>query len=108
MPFLSKQYILVIVFFAIIICPKVSVGYGYKRNEDPLITVFKSVIFYGRKGDWAKVKSNINSIRDRIDDVNTLFDVDLRPKFDIGLTQQNFQEVQPSEPAMSVSKGCVI
>ncbi len=93
MPFLSKQYILVIVFFGIIICPKVSVGYGYKKNEDPLITVFKSVIFYGRKGEWAKVKSDINSISDRIDDVKTLFDVDLRPKFDTGLTQQNFQEV---------------
>ena len=93
MPFLSKQYILIIVFFAIIICPKVSVGYGYKKNEDPLITVFKSVIFYGRKGDWAKVKSDINSISDRIDDVKTLFDVDLRPKFDTGLAQQNFQEV---------------
>ncbi|MFQ5714078.1 MAG: hypothetical protein ACE5GU_08610 [Candidatus Scalinduaceae bacterium] len=82
-----------IVVFAIFICPKVSVGYGYKRNEDPLITVFKSVIFYGRKGDWAKVESDINSISDRIDDVKTLFDVDLRPKLDAGLAQHNFQEV---------------
>ncbi len=93
MPFLSKQYILIIVFFVIIICPKVSFGYGYKKNEDPLVTVFKSVIFYGRKGDWAKVKSDINSISDRIDDVKTLFDVDLRPKFDTGLAQRNFQVV---------------
>ncbi len=93
MSYLSKQYILIIVFLAIIICPKVSLGYGYKKNEDPLITVFKSVIFYGRKGDWAKVKSDINSISDRIDDVKTLFDVDLRPKFNTGLAQQNFQEV---------------
>jgi hypothetical protein len=93
MPFLSKQYILIIIFSVIIICPKVSVGYGYKKNEDPLITVFKSVIFYGRKGDWAKVKSDINSIRDRIDDVKSLFGVNLWPKFDAGFGQQNFQGV---------------
>jgi hypothetical protein len=92
--FLKQIYFLVIVFFTLeIICPKVSVGYGYKRNEDPLITVFKSVIFYGKKSDWVKVKSDINSIRDRIDDVKALFGVDLWPKFDAGLGQQNFQEV---------------
>lgn len=68
-------------------------GYGYKRNEDPLITVFKSIIFHGRNNDWSKVESDINTISDRIDDVKNLFDIDLRPKLDAGLAQHNFQEV---------------
>lgn len=92
--FLKRISFLVVVFFVIeIICMRASVGYGYKRNEDPLITVFKSVIFYGKRGDWEKVRSDINSIRDRINDVKTIFGVDLWPKFDVGLEQQNFQEV---------------
>ncbi|MGR3301555.1 MAG: hypothetical protein ACUZ8I_03525, partial [Candidatus Scalindua sp.] len=95
MPFLSvKKYTLIIVFFAtIIICPKFSVGYGYKRNEDPLITVFKSVIFHGKKNNWVRVESEIDSINDRIDDVNTIFDVDLKSTLDTSLAQHNLQEV---------------
>ncbi len=93
MSFLTKKYILIIVFFFITIYPKVSGGYGYKRNEDPIITVFKSVIFYGRKGDWARVETDINTISDRVDDIRNLFDVDLKPRLDAGISQHNFQEV---------------
>jgi len=93
MPYLSKQYILIIVFSVIIICPKDSYGYGYKRNEDPIITVFKSAIFYGRKNDWVRVESETNTISDRIDDVWNLFEVNLKPKLDAGISQRNFQEV---------------
>ena len=57
MSFLTKKYILIIVFFFITIGPLVSGGYGYKRNEDPIITVFKSVIFYGSKDEWSRVES---------------------------------------------------
>ena len=90
----KQQYIMIIVFFvAIIICPRASVGYGYKRNEDPLITVFKSIIFHGKKNDWAKVESGIESIDDRINDVKVIFDVDLKSKFDAALAQHNFLEV---------------
>ena len=95
MPFLSvKKYTLIIVFFTtIIICPKFSVGYGYKRNEDPIITVFKSVIFYGKKNDWARVESDTNTISDRINDVRNIFEINLKPKLDAGISQHNFQEV---------------
>ena len=68
-------------------------GYGYGRNEDPIITVFKSVIFYGKKNDWARVESDTDTISDRIDDVRTLFEVNLKPKLDAGISQHNFQEV---------------
>lgn len=68
-------------------------GYGYKRNDDPIITVFKSVIYYGKKSDWERIKRDIDTISDRIDDVKNIFAVDLRPELNAGLSQQNFQEV---------------
>ena len=55
--FLFTCFVLVI-----LICPRSSIGYGYKRNKDPIITVFKSVIFYGRKDDWERVEADINTI----------------------------------------------
>ncbi len=68
-------------------------GYGYGRNEDPIITVFKSVIFYGRKNDWARVESDTNTISDRINDVRNIFEINLKPKLDAGISQHNLQEV---------------
>lgn len=68
-------------------------GYGYGRNEDPIITVFKSVIFYGKKSDWERVKADIDTISDRIDDVKNIFAVDLRTRLNAGLSHRDFQEV---------------
>ncbi len=82
-------YSLLIVFF----CQGSSEGYGYKKNDDPIITVFKSVIFYGKKSDWERIKADIDTISDRIDDVKNIFAVDLRPGLNAGLSQHNFQEV---------------
>jgi len=92
---LKQKYSIIITFLilVVVICPGSSFGYGYKRNEDPLITVFKSVIFYGKKDDWTKVESDINTISDRIDDVRNIFEVDLKSKLDAGISQHNFQEV---------------
>jgi len=81
------------VVIVILICPKNSIGYGYKKNEDPLITVFKSVIFNSKNGDWDRVKTTIDTISDRIDDVNNIFAVNLRPRLNDGLSQHDFQEV---------------
>lgn len=93
-PFKKKYSILITCFVLVILmCPRSSVGYGYKRNEDPIITVFKSAIFYGRKDDWARVAADINTISDRFDDVQNLFEVDLRPQLEAGISQHNFQEV---------------
>ncbi|GAX63023.1 signal transduction histidine kinase [Candidatus Scalindua japonica] len=77
----------------ILFCQRYSAGYGYKKSEDPIITVFKSVIFNGRKGDWERVALDIDTISDRIDDVKNIFDVNLRPALNAGLCQHNFQEV---------------
>ncbi len=92
---LKQIHFIFVTFFllAIAICPRSSMGYGYGRNEDPIITVFKSVIFYGKKNDWARVESDTDTISDRIDDVRTLFEVNLKPKLDAGISQHNFQEV---------------
>lgn len=92
---LKQKYSIIITFLilVVVIYPGLSFGYGYKRNEDPLITVFKSVIFYGKKDDWTRVESDINTISDRIDDVRNIFEVDLRSKLDAGISQHNFQEV---------------
>lgn len=92
---LKQKYSIIITFLilVVVIYPGSSFGYGYKRNEDPLITVFKSVIFYGKKDDWTRVESDINTISDRIDDVRNIFEVDLKSKLDAGISQHNFQEV---------------
>ncbi len=91
----SKKYSILVTCFVIVflICPKVSIGYGYKKNEDPLITAFKSVIFNSKRDDWDRVKSTIDTISDRIDDVNNIFAVNLRPRLNDGLYQHDFQEV---------------
>ncbi len=93
--YFKKKYFIVFTSLVLVIitCPRSSIGYGYKRNEDPIITVFKSVIFYGRKDDWARVESDINTISDRVDDIRNLFDVDLKPRLDAGISQHKFQEV---------------
>lgn len=92
---LKLIHFIFIIFFllSIAICSRSSMGYGYGRNEDPIITVFKSVIFYGKKNDWERVESDTNTISDRINDVRNLFDVNLKPKLDKGISQHNFQEV---------------
>ena len=81
------------IFILITIFPGLSFGYGYKREEDPLITVFKSVVFHGRTNDWKKVEVGINTINDRINDVYVLFEVNLKIKLDTGLEKHDFQEV---------------
>ncbi len=93
--YFKKKYSILFICFVlvIIICPRSSIGYGYKRNEDPIITVFKSVIFYGSKDDWSRVEADINNISDRVDDIRNLFDVDLRPRLEAGIFKHNFQEV---------------
>lgn len=93
--FLKQKYTITIIYSVLIVvfCQGSSDGYGYKRNDDPIITVFKSVIFYGKKGDWERIKRDIDTISDRIDDVKNIFAVDLRPGLNAGLYQHDFQEV---------------
>jgi len=94
-PLKQKNSILItfLLLAIVVICPRYSMGYGYGRNEDPIITVFKSVIFYGKKDDWMRVESDINTISDRIDDVWNLFEVNLKPTLDAGISRHDFQEV---------------
>ncbi len=92
---LKHKYFIIFSFCILIIVfwQESSEGYGYKKNDDPIITVFKSVIFYGRKGDWKRIKADIDTISDRIDDVKNIFGVDLRPGLNTGLSQHDFQKV---------------
>lgn len=66
-------------------------GYGYAKEEDPLIKVFKSIIFYGRQSNWSKVAAEVDIINDRITDVYTIFKVDLRPRIESAVQQKDFQ-----------------
>ncbi len=92
-PLKKHSIIIICVVLFTVIYQRTSAGYGYRRNEDPLITVFKSVIFNGKKNDWAKVGADIDTISDRIEDVKNIFEVDLRPKLDAGLARRDIQEV---------------
>lgn len=66
-------------------------GYGYAREEDPLIKVFKSIIFYGRQSNWSKVAVEVNTINDRITDVYKIFTIDLKPRIESAVQQKDFQ-----------------
>lgn len=68
-------------------------GYGYAREEDPLVKSFKAVIFCGRQADWSKVPAEINGIADRIEDIHKIFKIDLKPRIDHSIRSQNFQSL---------------
>ncbi|TVL99514.1 MAG: hypothetical protein CV087_17870 [Candidatus Brocadia sp. WS118] len=68
-------------------------GYGYAKEEDPLIKIFKAVIFYGRQTNWEKVSREIATISDRIADVHAIFKIDLRPEIDHAIQKQDFQSL---------------
>ena len=93
--FLKQKYPIIFSYSLLIVifCQGSSEGYGYKKNDDPIITVFKSVIFYGKKSDWERIITDIDTISDRIDDVKNIFAVDLRPELNAGLSQHDFQKV---------------
>ena len=93
--FLKQKFPIIISYSLLIVicCQCSSEGYGYKKNDDPIITVFKSVIFYGKKSDWERINTDIDTISDRIDDVKNIFAVDLRPELNAGLSQHDFQKV---------------
>lgn len=66
-------------------------GYGYAREEDPLIKVFKSIILYGRQSNWSKVAAEVNTINDRITDIYKVFKIDLKPRIKSSVEHQDFQ-----------------
>ncbi|MEP9410772.1 MAG: hypothetical protein HRF42_05105 [Candidatus Brocadia sp.] len=68
-------------------------GYGYAREEDPLIMVFKAIILYGRQSNWPKVATEVNSISDRIADIYRIFKIDLKPQINRAIQQQDFQSL---------------
>ncbi len=68
-------------------------AYGYERNEDPLLKVFKAVIYYGKASDWERVQLEVDSIADRFEDVRKLFGTDLKPKVDEAIKGKDLQEV---------------
>ena len=93
--FLKQKYPIIFSYSLLIVifCQGSSEGYGYKKNDDPIITVFKSVIFYGKRSDWERINTDIDTISDRIDDVKNIFAVDLRPELNAGLSQHDFQKI---------------
>ena len=78
-------------FCLLIINQNVVCGYGYAKEEDPLVKAFKDIIYYGRQADWSKVSTGVNSISDRIKDVNKIFKIDLSPRINHAIQNQDFQ-----------------
>ena len=68
-------------------------GYGYAKEEDPLIKAFKAVILCGRQGDWSSVVKEVNNINDRIADIHKIFEIDFKPRIDHAIQQQDFQSM---------------
>ncbi len=68
-------------------------AYGYKKQDDPLIKVFKSVVYHGKLNDWDMISKEIDSINDRISDINNLFGIDLSPKLKDAVDKENMQDM---------------
>jgi len=82
---------LVYCFYLLILNQNIVYGYGYAKEEDPLIKVFKDIVLYGRQADWSKVVTKVNSISDRTTDIYRIFKIDLKPRIDHAIQQQDFQ-----------------
>lgn len=91
--FKMKKFIIttLLVLFVFSLFQGSAFAYGYKGDEDPLLKVFKSTVYYGRKNNWGKVENEIRSIGDRIGDVNDIFGIDLGPKFAESIGKEDFQ-----------------
>ena len=71
--------------------PKRCLRLWIRQRRDPLVKAFKDIIYYGRQADWPKVSTGVNSISDRIKDVNTIFKIDLSPRINHAIQNQDFQ-----------------
>lgn len=82
---------LVFLFYLLIINQNVACGYGYAKEEDPLVKAFKDIIYYGRQADWPRVSTEVNSIHDRIADIHNIFKIDLGIRINQAIRDQDFQ-----------------
>lgn len=55
------------------------------------MTVFKATVFYGKQSDWERVKKEVDSIGDRLEDVCVIFDIDLRPMVSEAVERHDLQ-----------------
>ncbi len=44
-------------------------GYGYQREEDPLLKAFKDALVHARKGDWDEVARDVEGLRWQVDEL---------------------------------------
>lgn len=68
-----------------------SSGYGYPREEDPLIKLFKAIILCGRQANWPKVTAEATGIGDRFADIYKIFNIDFKPRIEDAIRQKDFQ-----------------
>lgn len=90
-----RQFISIV--FAVFLCLSMLIipvfGYGYKKEEDPLIKGFKAVVFYGKEENWNQIKYESETLNDRVKDVNIIFGVDLLPQLNESIEKKDFQSL---------------
>ena len=88
-----RSYLTITVTYLLIITLQTTplFAYGYNSEEDPLLKVFKDVVYYSKKGDWNKISEQIDTINDRVNDVNIIFNIDLAQEINEAINKQNFQ-----------------
>ncbi len=82
---------LVFCFCLVISAQNITSGYGYAREEDPLIKVFKAIILHGRQANWPKVTVEVKGINDRFADIYKIFKIDFKPRIEDAIRQNDFQ-----------------
>ncbi|MGR3220054.1 MAG: hypothetical protein ACUZ8H_09600, partial [Candidatus Anammoxibacter sp.] len=88
-----RSYLTTIFTFLLILSLQINTlfAYGYKRDEDPLIKVFKEVVYYGKKSDWVQIAKQIDTISDRVNDVRVIFHEDLAQGLNDAINNHDFQ-----------------
>ena len=84
---------LVFNFCLLISSHNIASGYGYAKEEDPLIKAFMAIILDGRHANWPKVTAEVNSISDRFADISKIFNIDFKTRIDHTIRQQDFQSL---------------
>lgn len=86
-----RSIYLIFCFCLVISTQTITNGYGYIKDEDPLIKACKAIILYGRQDNWPKVTAEVTSINDRFTDIYKIFKIDFKSQIDHAIQMKDFQ-----------------
>jgi len=92
-PNLYVWYFPFIFSFLILLSPSKVLGYGYTKEEDPLLKSTKKAILYGKRGEWDRVAKEIKALSWQIEELKVDFHMDMGPILEKALKSKNMQKL---------------